>query len=99
MKLENPVNSGCCGRDGAGGDGSGSESTGCGSCMERSERLPVALLAVLKSGSCDGGSSDSRYPRQRITATLAECKPVAVLSDSAVAPSLGKTSGSCAANG
>jgi amino acid adenylation domain-containing protein len=56
-------------------------------CMERSEQLPVALLAVLKSGSCYV-PLDPQHPRQRIALTLEECQPVAVLSDSIVAPSL-----------
>ncbi|HEX3469890.1 MAG TPA: amino acid adenylation domain-containing protein [Silvibacterium sp.] len=56
-------------------------------CMERSEQLPVALLAVLKSGSCYV-PLDPQHPRQRIALTLEECQPVAVLSDSVVAPSL-----------
>ncbi|MBV8674846.1 MAG: amino acid adenylation domain-containing protein [Acidobacteriaceae bacterium] len=57
-------------------------------CMERSEQLPVALLAVLKAGSCYV-PLDPHHPRQRLVSTLEECKPVAVISDSAVAPSLG----------
>ena len=57
-------------------------------CMERSEQLPVALLAVLKSGSCYV-PLDPNHPRQRLVSTLEECKPVAVLSDSLTAPSLG----------
>ncbi len=57
-------------------------------CMERSEQLPVALLAVLKAGSCYV-PLDPHHPRQRLLSTLEECKPVAVLSDSATAPSLG----------
>jgi amino acid adenylation domain-containing protein len=58
-------------------------------CMERSELLPVALLAVLKAGSCYV-PLDPQHPRQRIAMTLEECKPVAILSDSKVAPSLGE---------
>ena len=58
-------------------------------CMERSEQLPVALLAVLKAGSCYI-PLDPHHPRERIAMTLEECKPVAVLSDSVVAPSLGE---------
>jgi amino acid adenylation domain-containing protein len=58
-------------------------------CMDRSEQLPVALLAVLKSGSCYV-PLDPHHPRQRLVSTLEECKPVAVLSDSATAPSLGE---------
>lgn len=60
-------------------------------CMERSELLPVALLAVLKSGSCYV-PLDPHHPRQRLVSTIEECKPVAVLSDSATAPSLGEMS-------
>lgn len=56
-------------------------------CMERSEQLPVALLAVLKSGSCYV-PLDPQHPRQRIAMTLEECRPVAVLSDSVSAASL-----------
>ncbi len=56
-------------------------------CMERSEQLPVALLSVLKAGSCYV-PLDPQQPRQRIALTLEECQPVAVLSDSAIAPSL-----------
>jgi len=58
-------------------------------CMERSEQLPVALLAILKAGSCYV-PLDPQHPRQRIAMTLEECKPVAILSDSKVAPSLGE---------
>jgi amino acid adenylation domain-containing protein len=58
-------------------------------CMERSEQLPVALLAVLKAGSCYV-PLDPQHPRQRIAMTLEECKPVAILSDSNVAASLGE---------
>jgi amino acid adenylation domain-containing protein len=57
-------------------------------CMERSEQLPVALLAVLKAGSCYV-PLDPQHPRQRIAMTLEECKPVAILSDSKVASTLG----------
>ena len=57
-------------------------------CMERSEQLPVALLTVLKAGSCYV-PLDPHHPRQRIVSTLEECKPVAVLTDSATAASLG----------
>ena len=56
-------------------------------CMERSERLPVALLSVLKAGSCYV-PLDPQHPRQRLAATLEECQPVAILSDSKVAPTL-----------
>ncbi|WP_446745051.1 non-ribosomal peptide synthetase [Silvibacterium acidisoli] len=49
-------------------------------CMERSELLPVALLSILKSGSCYV-PLDPHHPRQRLTSILEECKPVAVLSD------------------
>lgn len=56
-------------------------------CMQRSEQLPVALLAILKSGSCYV-PLDPLHPRQRILSALEECKPVAVLSDSVVEPSL-----------
>ena len=58
-------------------------------CMERSEQLPVALLAVLKAGSCYV-PLDPQHPRQRLAMTIEECKPVAVLSDSAIAPTLGE---------
>jgi len=58
-------------------------------CMERSEQLPVALLAILKSGSCYV-PLDPHHPRQRLASTLEECKPVAVLSDMATEPSLGE---------
>ena len=58
-------------------------------CMERSEQLVVAVLAVLKSGSCYV-PLDPQHPRKRIAATLEECEPIAVLSDSVVAPSLGE---------
>jgi amino acid adenylation domain-containing protein len=56
-------------------------------CMERSEQLPVALLAVLKSGSCYV-PFDPQHPRQRIVSILRECRPVAMLSDRTIAPSL-----------
>lgn len=56
-------------------------------CMERSEQLLVALLAVLKSGSCYV-PLDPHHPRERLLSTLEECGSVALLSDSLTAPSL-----------
>jgi amino acid adenylation domain-containing protein len=56
-------------------------------CMERSTDLPMALLAVLKSGSCYV-PLDPRDPARRLSAILEECRPVAVISDMATAPLL-----------
>jgi amino acid adenylation domain-containing protein len=56
-------------------------------CMERSVDLPMALLAVLKSGSYYV-PLDPHNPSQRLRGILEECAPVALLSDTRVAPSL-----------
>jgi amino acid adenylation domain-containing protein len=56
-------------------------------CMERSVDLPMALLAVLKSGSYYV-PLDPHNPSQRLRGILEECAPVALLSDTGVAPSL-----------
>jgi amino acid adenylation domain-containing protein len=56
-------------------------------CMERSVDLPMALLAVLKSGSFYV-PLDPSNPSQRLVSILEECKPVALLSDNAVAAKL-----------
>ena len=57
-------------------------------CMERSENLPMALLAVLKSGACYI-PLDPQNPSQRLRGILEECNPVALLSDSEVVAGLG----------
>ena len=56
-------------------------------CMERSAEMPVALLAILKSGSCYV-PLDPQNPLQRLHTILEECKPVAVISDSEIASTL-----------
>lgn len=56
-------------------------------CMERSADLPLALLAVLKSGSYYV-PLDPHNPSQRLRGILEECTPVALLSDTRIAPSL-----------
>ena len=56
-------------------------------CMERSVDLPLALIAVLKSGSFYV-PLDPNNPSQRLESILEECRPVAVLSDKAVAQNL-----------
>lgn len=56
-------------------------------CMERSAEMPVALLAILKSGACYV-PLDPQNPRQRLHTILEECKPVAVISDTSVAAAL-----------
>jgi amino acid adenylation domain-containing protein len=57
-------------------------------CMERSENLPMALLAVLKSGAYYI-PLDPQNPSQRLRGILEECNPVALLSDSEVLSGLG----------
>ena len=49
-------------------------------CMERSAELPVALLAVLKAGSCYV-PLDPQESRQRLMTILEECRPVALIVD------------------
>jgi amino acid adenylation domain-containing protein len=56
-------------------------------CMERSVDLPLALLAVLKSGA-HYVPLDPHNPSLRLRAILEECHPVVFLTDSAVAESL-----------
>ncbi|HEY4051798.1 MAG TPA: amino acid adenylation domain-containing protein, partial [Acidobacteriaceae bacterium] len=56
-------------------------------CMERSADMPMALLAVLKAGSCYV-PLDPQHPRKRLFSILEECKAIAVLSSSVVALTL-----------
>jgi amino acid adenylation domain-containing protein len=49
-------------------------------CMERTAELPVALLAVLKAGSCYV-PLDSQESRQRLVTILEECHPAALIVD------------------
>ncbi len=56
-------------------------------CMERTVDLPLSLLAVLKSGSYYV-PLDPHNPSQRLRGILEECAPVALLSDTRVAPTL-----------
>jgi amino acid adenylation domain-containing protein len=56
-------------------------------CMERSADMPMALLAVLKAGSCYV-PLDPQHPRKRLLSILEECKAIAVLSSSVVALTL-----------
>jgi amino acid adenylation domain-containing protein len=49
-------------------------------CMERSAELPVALLAVLKAGSCYV-PLDPHESRQRLLTILEECRPAALIVD------------------
>jgi amino acid adenylation domain-containing protein len=55
--------------------------------MERSADLPMALLAVLKSGAYYV-PLDPQNPPQRLNSILEECNPVALLSDTKTAASL-----------
>ena len=59
-------------------------------CMERSAHLPMALLAVLKSGACYV-PLDPHNPSSRLRSILEECNPAALLSDSSLADSLSKS--------
>ena len=52
-------------------------------CMERTAELPVALLAVLKAGSCYV-PLDSQESRQRLLTILEECRPVALIVDRSI---------------
>ena len=56
-------------------------------CMERSAELPVALLAVLKAGSCYVPLVPQES-RQRLLTILEECRPVALIVDRSF-PALG----------
>lgn len=49
-------------------------------CIERTAELPVALLAVLKAGSCYV-PLDSQESRQRLVTILEECHPAALIVD------------------
>jgi amino acid adenylation domain-containing protein len=49
-------------------------------CMERTAELPVALLAVLKAGSCYVPLVPHESP-QRLLAILEECRPAALIVD------------------
>jgi amino acid adenylation domain-containing protein len=56
-------------------------------CMERSAEMPVALLAVLKAGSCYV-PLDPDNPLERLKTILDECRPVVLLSSTEVACTL-----------
>jgi amino acid adenylation domain-containing protein len=47
-------------------------------CMQRSEKIPVVLLAALKAGSYFV-PLDPSHPKQRLIDMLAECKPAVVI--------------------
>ena len=49
-------------------------------CLERSAELPVALLAVLKAGSCYV-PLDPQDSRLRLGSILEECRPIALITD------------------
>jgi amino acid adenylation domain-containing protein len=49
-------------------------------CMERTAELPVALLAVLKAGSCYVPLDPHESP-QRLVTILEECRPAALIAD------------------
>ena len=49
-------------------------------CLERAAELPIALLSVLKSGSCYV-PLDPQDARQRLTTIVGECQPVAMIVD------------------
>ncbi len=53
-----------------------------GLCLHRSERVPVALLAILKAGGCCL-ALDPGYPPHRLAQILAEARPVVVLAEAA----------------
>jgi amino acid adenylation domain-containing protein len=59
-------------------------------CMERSAHLPMALLAVLKSGACYV-PLDPHNPSGRLRSILEECAPAALISDRGTADSLSKS--------
>jgi hypothetical protein len=59
-------------------------------CMERTAHLPMALLAVLKSGACYV-PLDPHNPAGRLRGILDECAPAALLSDSTMAGALAST--------
>jgi amino acid adenylation domain-containing protein len=59
-------------------------------CMERTAELPVALLAVLKAGSCYV-SLDSHESRQRLVNILEECRPAALIVDRSFSACSGDT--------
>lgn len=56
-------------------------------CMKRSADLLVALLAILRSGSCYVPLNPTD-PVRRLRTILGECRPIAVLSDAATASAL-----------
>ena len=51
-------------------------------CLDRTAELPVALLGVLKAGSCYV-PLDPQDARPRLRAILDQCRPVAIIADSA----------------
>jgi amino acid adenylation domain-containing protein len=52
-------------------------------CIERTAELPVALLGVLKAGSCYV-PLDPQNPHQHLMSILGECRPAAILVDSSI---------------
>jgi amino acid adenylation domain-containing protein len=56
-------------------------------CMERTAHMPMALLAVLKSGACYV-PLDPHNPTERLRGILEECNPAVLLSDSLIADTL-----------
>ncbi len=59
-------------------------------CMERTAELPVALLAVLKAGSCYV-PLDAHESPQRLVTILEECRPAALIVDRSFSASSGDT--------
>jgi amino acid adenylation domain-containing protein len=59
-------------------------------CMERTAELPVALLAVLKAGSCYV-PLDPHDSRQRLVTILEECQPAALIADRSFSARSGDT--------
>ena len=58
-----------------------------GVCLERSPAMVAAVLAVLKSGAAYV-PLDPAYPRARLGAMIADCGPVVVVTDDAMAAEL-----------
>jgi amino acid adenylation domain-containing protein len=59
-------------------------------CLERTAELPVALLAVLKAGSCYV-PLDPHESRQRLLTILEECRPAALIAERSFSACSGDT--------
>lgn len=55
-----------------------------GICLQRSQRLPVALLAILKAGGCCL-ALDPSYPARRLGEICAGARPLVVITEAATA--------------